>query len=72
MYCRIADGGVANAAGRGRPGRGSGYHPPWPDEHGRGLWVVRKVADQLHLDSGPGGTTAMISFRVGARPGPED
>ena len=71
LYCRVADGGVASADGRDRPGPGSGYRPPWPGEHGRGLWVVREVADHLHLDSGPGGTTAMISFRVGAPRGPE-
>jgi anti-sigma regulatory factor (Ser/Thr protein kinase) len=71
LYCRVADDGVANSAVRGRPGSGSGYRPPWPDEHGRGLWVVREVADQLHLDSGPDGTSAMISFRVGARREPE-
>ncbi|MBO0787871.1 MAG: ATP-binding protein [Actinobacteria bacterium] len=67
LYCQITDDGVASAAGGGRPGPGPGYRPPWPNEHGRGLWVVREVADRLHLDSGPGGTTAMISFRIGAR-----
>lgn len=70
LYCQVTDDGVASAD-RGLAGSGPGLQPPWPNEHGRGLWVVRKVADQLHLDFGPDGTTAMISFRVGARRGPE-
>lgn len=65
LFCRVADNGGASTTSR--PGPGSGY---WPHEHGRGLWVVREVADQLHVDSGPDGTSAMISFRVGAHRGP--
>ena len=42
---------------------------PWPVEDGHGLWLVRQVADQLDLRSGPRGTRAVATF---ALPRPED
>jgi anti-sigma regulatory factor (Ser/Thr protein kinase) len=42
---------------------------PWPTEDGHGLWLVRQVADQLDLRSGPRGTRAIAAF---ALPRPED
>ena len=42
---------------------------PWPAEDGHGLWLVRQVADQLDLRSGPRGTRAVVTF---ALPRPED
>jgi hypothetical protein len=42
---------------------------PWPAEDGHGLWLVRQVADQLDLRSGPRGTRAIVAF---ALPRPED
>lgn len=70
LHCEVSDEGAARAASRGGTVGGPGYQPPWPNEHGRGLWVVREVADHLRLDSGPDGTTATISFSQGAR-GPQ-
>jgi len=35
---------------------------PWPAEDGHGLWLVRQVADQLDLRSGPRGTRAVVTF----------
>jgi hypothetical protein len=35
----------------------------WPVEQGHGLWLVRKVADQASLDTGPSGTVAVVDFR---------
>lgn len=70
LHCEVSDEGAASAASRGGTVGGPGYQPPWPNEHGRGLWVVREVADHLRLDSGPDGTTATISFSQGAR-GPQ-
>jgi len=40
---------------------------PWPAEDGHGLWLVRQVADQLDLRSGPRGTRAVVTFAL-ARP----
>ena len=42
---------------------------PWRAEPGHGLSLVRQVADQASLRSGPSGTLATISFALGA-PGP--
>ncbi len=42
---------------------------PWRAEPGHGLSLVRQVADQASLRSGPDGTLATISFALGA-PGP--
>jgi anti-sigma regulatory factor (Ser/Thr protein kinase) len=59
----------------GAPPTGAGDHPDarsrdaaqWPAEDGHGLWLVRQVADQASLDSGPSGTVATVSFRFAAR-----
>ena len=51
----------------GRAGRPSGPHEaadPWPAADGHGLWLVRKVADQLDLRSGPRGTRAVVTFAL--------
>jgi anti-sigma regulatory factor (Ser/Thr protein kinase) len=37
---------------------------PWPVENGHGLWLVRQVADQLDLRSGPRGTRAVVTFAL--------
>jgi hypothetical protein len=41
----------------------------WRTEPGHGLSLVRQVADQTSLRSGPSGTLATISFALAA-PGP--
>jgi anti-sigma regulatory factor (Ser/Thr protein kinase) len=74
LRCEVADAGagpsgVADAGARpSGPGgdgaeAGSDDAAPWPAEHGHGLWLVRKVADQASLDTGPSGTVAVIDFR---------
>jgi hypothetical protein len=35
---------------------------PWPTTDGHGLWLVRQVANQLDLRSGPSGTRALVTF----------
>ena len=40
----------------------------WPVEHGHGLWLVREIADQFSLESGPSGTVAVVSFHAGSLP----
>ena len=53
----------------GRPTGPSEAADPWPAADGHGLWLVRQVADQLDLRSGPRGTRAVVTF---ALPRPED
>jgi anti-sigma regulatory factor (Ser/Thr protein kinase) len=73
LSCEVVDGGPA-AAGAA-PGlnagaaRGLSEAPdPWPAEDGHGLWLVRRVADDLDLRSGPRGTRAVVTFAL-LRPG---
>jgi anti-sigma regulatory factor (Ser/Thr protein kinase) len=75
LSCEVADSGPADA-GTARSATGAGGPPgpaeaadPWPSADGHGLWLVRQVADQLELRSGPRGTLAIVTF---ARPLPED
>jgi len=66
LSCEIVD---AGPVGAGRPSGPSEAADPWPAADGHGLWLVRQVADQLDLRSGPGGTRAVVTF---ALPQPED
>ena len=61
LSCEIVDGGPADAHGS------AAVADPWPAVDGHGLWLVRKVADELDLRSGPRGTRAVVTFLV--RPG---
>jgi anti-anti-sigma factor len=64
LRCEVTDGGGADGADP-RPRAPA----VWPVEHGHGLWLIRQVADQASLDSGPLGTVAVVSFTLGP-PGP--
>jgi anti-sigma regulatory factor (Ser/Thr protein kinase) len=66
LSCEILDGGPADT---GSPAVPSEAADPWPAADGHGLWLVRQVADQLDLRSGPRGTRAIVTF---ARSLPED
>ena len=77
LSCEIVDAGPVGAGpptgpslgGAGRPTGPSEAADPWPAANGHGLWLVRQVADQLDLRSGPRGTRAVVTF---ALPQPED
>jgi anti-anti-sigma factor len=62
LLCEIGDDGVPQTAKAPDAAR-------WRTEPGHGLSLVRQVADQASLRSGPSGTLATISFALGA-PGP--
>jgi anti-sigma regulatory factor (Ser/Thr protein kinase) len=68
IRCEVTDAGVvpagANGDGSGTSSLGAAL---WPVEHGHGLWLVRRIADQVSLQSGPSGTVAVVSFHVGSR-----
>ena len=66
LSCEIVD---AGPVGAGRLTGPSEAADPWPAADGHGLWLVRQVADQLDLRSGPRGTQAVVTF---ALPQPED
>ena len=59
LSCEIVDTGPGGA---GRPPGPSEAADPWPAADGHGLWLVRQVADQLDLRSGPRGTQAVVTF----------
>jgi anti-sigma regulatory factor (Ser/Thr protein kinase) len=75
LSCEVVDSGPADAgsacgpSGAGGPPGSAEAADPWPSAAGHGLWLVRQVADQLELRSGPRGTRAIVTF---ARPLPED
>ena len=62
LLCEISDDGVPQTAKAPDAAQ-------WRTEPGHGLSLVRQVADQTSLRSGPSGTLATISFALGA-PGP--
>jgi anti-sigma regulatory factor (Ser/Thr protein kinase) len=81
LSCEVVDGGPATAGAPpglragAPPGLNAGAAPglsetpdPWPAEDGHGLWLVRQVADDLDLRSGPRGTRAVVTFAL-PRPG---
>lgn len=76
IRCELTDAGAplagANGDGddqdtRARDAASAGAER-WPVEHGHGLWLVREVADQFSLESGPSGTVAVVSFHAGSLP----
>ncbi|MFK4069543.1 ATP-binding protein [Streptomyces sp. NPDC029674] len=61
--CRIE----VDDSGPGFPGTARGCPAPRPpaaetDEHGRGLCLIRELADHVHLGNKPGRSGAVISF----------
>ena len=72
LSCEIVDAGPVGAGrptgpspgGAGRPTGPSEAADPWPAADGHGLWLVRQVADQLDLRSGPRGTRAVVTFAL--------
>ena len=57
LHCRVDNG---DPPGPGDPAMASRL----PDLAGHGLWVVRQVADQVQIDSGPRGTRVTITFNA--------
>jgi anti-anti-sigma factor len=57
VTCEIAD--------EGAPGQRVTDVGLWDIQRGHGLWLIRQVADQATLESGPAGTVATVTFRLG-------
>jgi anti-sigma regulatory factor (Ser/Thr protein kinase) len=54
LSCQVSD---ARAASAGTPAA-------WPVEHGHGLWLVRKTADQVQVTAGPAGSVVFMIFKL--------
>ena len=61
LDCEVTDDGRPPAPGA-RPGPRDAAR--WRAERGHGIWLVRHVADEASLRSGPGGTVATVSFTL--------
>jgi anti-anti-sigma factor len=63
LHCQVDDSGSPAAAGDG--GSDGNVAERWPFRPGHGLWLVRLVADQISVFSGPAGTRATVVFSSG-------
>jgi anti-anti-sigma factor len=63
LRCEVTDDGPPQAAGPGTAGTDPA-DAGWRVESGHGLWLIRQVADQTSLRTGPSGTVATISFML--------
>jgi anti-sigma regulatory factor (Ser/Thr protein kinase) len=68
LYCQVSDKGPAGASRTSAAAGGT----PWPVVLGHGLWLVRRVCDQVSIHHGPGGTTATAAFTISSPPRPQD
>lgn len=59
----------SSPAGGTPAGTGTGAAARWPVEHGHGLWLIRRLADQSTVHSGSAGTVATVGFTLPGRPG---
>lgn len=60
----VSDDGAASTPGSADAGSEPADTPAWAIEPGHGLWLVRQLADQASLRSGPSGTVAVIRFTL--------
>lgn len=65
LRCEVSDDGPDRVPAPGTAGSQAGDTVPWNTEYGHGLWLIRQIADQASVRSGPGGTVAVVSFALG-------
>jgi anti-sigma regulatory factor (Ser/Thr protein kinase) len=66
LYCLVADDGPPQDAGAADGAEQQSRDTAlWRTSSGHGLWLVRHLADELTLSSGPDGTTATVMFTLG-------
>ena len=70
LICQVSDPGSASSGlprsstpGSQLPGAAV-QRSPWPYEAGHGLWLVRKVADHMSVNSGPAGSQVTVAFTM--------
>jgi len=60
LYCQVSQDGTDARAGYKRP-----LDPvSWQATPGHGLWLIGQLADDLTIDRGPGGVTAVVAFAI--------
>jgi anti-sigma regulatory factor (Ser/Thr protein kinase) len=65
LHCEVSDSGSPDSGSPDsgiQAGPGGNTADRWPFLQGHGLWLVRLVADQISVFSGPGGTCATVVF----------
>jgi anti-sigma regulatory factor (Ser/Thr protein kinase) len=75
LHCQVEDSGSPASGGDAGPAQSAQSARPggnvadrWPFLPGHGLWLVRLVADQISVFSGPDGTCATVVFSCGQDP----
>ncbi len=63
LHCQVSDPGPGSIDG-GTGGGGGGTAESWPVRPGRGLWLVRKVADRMSMASDPAGSRVTVAFAL--------
>jgi anti-sigma regulatory factor (Ser/Thr protein kinase) len=65
LHCEVSDEGpgIPDAAGTGT------RQPPPGALGGRGIWIVRQLADRVVISGGPGGATVTATVPIGHRRG---
>jgi anti-sigma regulatory factor (Ser/Thr protein kinase) len=73
LSCQVSDAPAVAGAGQDerRHAAGPAAAIPaapsvWPVEHGHGLWLVRKTADQVQVTAGPAGSVVSMIFNLPA------
>jgi anti-sigma regulatory factor (Ser/Thr protein kinase) len=71
LSCQVSD--ARATAGPGLEGQrdpdgtaASAAAAAWPVEHGHGLWLVRRTADQVQVTAGPAGSVVSMTFKLPA------
>jgi anti-sigma regulatory factor (Ser/Thr protein kinase) len=62
LHCQVDDGDLIASADPAASG------DPFPELPGHGLWVARRVANQMRALSGPRGTRVTLIFKLPAAP----
>jgi anti-anti-sigma factor len=60
LHCEVTDDGRRPADGAGPRARAA-----WRSKPGHGLWLIRQIADQTSVQTGPAGTVATVTFALG-------
>ena len=65
LCCQVDDTGPEIAAAL-KTEAGVNVAAGWPVRHSHGLWMIRQLADQMSIVSGPDGTCATVVFTLPA------
>jgi anti-sigma regulatory factor (Ser/Thr protein kinase) len=72
LSCQVSDARTAALPGRAglpqadNPAGDAPAPTAWPVEHGHGLWLVRRTADQVQVTAGPADSVVRMSFNLPA------